>query len=157
MKYPWFTLFVIVLILCGLLCGCFPFDIPRGRYDLGLEINLGTNLPEGGEVLYKLFAPMGKDAMEYAAIQYREGSSITEHFQWKPMDGKAWAEVERLIESMELYISRNEGEEPIPSDCKPSQDMLYTTVPDKPTLANPYVYFVFSPQELRVYVLINLT
>lgn len=150
-----FLLSIITILLCVLMCGC--FNVDRGLYDLGLETNLGTNLPEGGEVLYEIFAPMGKDAKEYAVIQYEEESQITEYFPWRSMDESAWKEVSRLIDCIELYISRNEKEESIPSDYLPSQDMLYTMVGNYPSLADPYVFFVFSPNDMRVYVLINLT
>lgn len=146
---------LLVIFICVCMCGY--FNIDRGLYDLGLETNLGTNLPEGGEVLYKIFAPMGKDAKEYAVIQYEEESQITEYFPWRSMDESAWKEVSRLIDCIELYISRNEKEESIPSDYLPSQDMLYTMVGNYPSLADPYVFFVFSPNNMRVYVLINLT
>ncbi len=129
----------------------------RGMYDLGLEANLGTSLPEGGEILYKIFAPMGKDAMEYAVIQYPEGSSIIDHFQWKPIDGYAWGPINRLIESIGKYISRNEEETPIPSEYIPSRDMLYTMIGNYPSIADPYAFIVFSPTDMRVYVLIHLT
>ena len=146
---------VIVVLLIGLLTGC--FDRERGLYDLGLEMNLGTSLPEGGTLLYRVFAPMGKDAKEYAVIQYSEGSTIAEYFSWMPMDESAWNEVKRLLDSINLYIDRNKEELPIPSEYLPSPDMVYTMVGDFPSLANPYVFFVFSPIDMRVHVLINLT
>lgn len=146
---------IITLLMLSLLCGCFHQD--RGLYDLGLEINLGTNLPEGGTVLYSIFAPMGKDAKEYAVIEFPQGSQITSYFPWKPMDESTWKGINHIIDDIKLYISRNKEEYPIPAEYMPSQDMLYTMVGDYPSLANPYVFFVFSPSDMRVHVLINLT
>ena len=144
-----------VIFLCCTLYSC--FDAERGLYDLGLETNLKTSLPEGGNVLYRIFAPMGKDAMEYAAIQYAEDLLISEHFVWKTMDDLSWKEINRLIDCIDLYISLNEEKEPIPSNYLPTQDMQYAMVGNFPSLASPYAFFVYDPINIRVYVLINLT
>ena len=128
----------------------------RGYYDLGLETNLNTSLPMGGTVLYQLFAPMGKDAKEYAVIQFPKASPIADHFPWMPMDEPAWAKCQSLLADMELYLRRNR-ESPIPTEHLPAQDALYATVGAYPSLSTPYAFFLYTPKDMRVYVLIHLT
>ena len=123
----------------------------------GLGNKFGNQSPGRWNRTIQYFCTNGKDAKEYAVIEFPQGSQITSYFPWKPMDESAWKEVSRLINDIELYISRNKEESPIPAEYMPSQDMLYTMVGDYPSLANPYVFFVFSPSDMRVHVLINLT
>ncbi len=157
-------LLALVILICYTLTACSPldlfsltldhFDDGDGAFGLNLETNFEVALPEDGELLYEIFAIMGRDAKQYAVIQYEKNSLISDHFSWNPLDDKIWSESNRILEAINLWSERNERD-PIPTHLLPSEEMLYAVVGDI-YYPDAYIIFIFSPKDMRLFVLVNL-
>ena len=163
MKLKFASLFVLVFICC-FLTACSPnvfpsffaesYESKNNAFGLGLETNFDIALPEDGAKLFEVFATMGKDAQAYTVIQYEQDSAISDLFSWKPMDEEVWQRCQFLMDSMELWIKRND-KAPIPEDLRPAKTMMYSIAGDL-HYPDAYVILLFSPEEMRLYVLEDL-
>lgn len=155
MKYR--KILIIAMILFAVVFGNGVTDIEDTMYDLRLEVNLNARLPAGGEKRYHLFVPLGKDAMEYAVIQYPEEFSIAEALSWKPVDDVVQERIDHISDTLDWYTLYNKLD-PVPDAYELPDDIMYVSINDFNSLIEPYALFLYSPRDPSlVYVLIHLT